>query len=110
MIYQNGVALCKRKELKCDRTLFCAFICAYWERHTEWIHSIGKSAKKFGHYSPLMLVRLMLMLDDLKELKTTQSSDFDNYKEIREGLPANDHENGIYSKDTEKNQSNDFFE
>ena len=44
----------------------------------------------------------MLMLEYLQEIKTMQSSNFDNYKDIREFLPANNHENGIYGKDTAK--------
>ena len=57
-----------------------------------------------------MLVRLMLMLDDLQEAKTMQRSNFDNYKEIREGLTTNDHDNGIYCKDTAKKKAKDLFE
>ena len=52
----------------------------------------------------------MLMLEYLQEIKTMQSSNFDNYKDISEGLLVDDHENGIYGKDTAKNQSKYFFE
>ena len=41
--------------------------------------------------------------------KKIQSSNFDNYKEIREGLPANNHENGIYGKDTAKIRPRIYF-
>ena len=47
-----------------------------------------------------MLIRLILMIDDLQEVKTMQSSNFDNSKDIREGLPANDHNDEIYGKGT----------
>ena len=57
-----------------------------------------------------MLIRLILMIDDLQEVKTMQSSNFDNSKDIREGLPADDHKNGIYVKDTAKNQTEILFE
>ena len=57
----------------------------------KWIHRIDKVANIFGHSSPLILFRLILMLDNLKEVKTIQSSNFDRYKDIREGLPANEH-------------------
>ena len=57
-----------------------------------------------------MLVRLMIILDNLQESKTMQISNCYNYKEIREGLPTNDHNNVIYVKDTAKNQANDFHE
>ena len=39
-----------------------------------------------------------------------QNSNFDNSKDIREGLPADNHENGIYGKYTAKKQVKDFFE
>ena len=74
------------------------------------IHSIHKVAKKCCHSSPLMLVHLMLVLDDLREVRTMRSSNFYNYKGIREGLPANNHENGIYGKYKEKNQAKYLFE
>ena len=38
----------------------------------------------------------MLMFDYIKELKTMQSSKFDNYEEIIEGLHADDHENAMF--------------
>ena len=57
-----------------------------------------------------MLVRLMPMLENLQGVKTMQSSNLENYKEIREGLPTNDHKNGIYAKETENNQARYFFE
>ena len=108
-IAQNGVSLGKNKKLKCNRRLFCTFSRAYCARHMKWIHSIKKVAKTSGHSYPLMLVRLMIMLDYLQEVKTMQSSNFGDYKEIREGLPADNHENGIYDEDTENNQAKDFF-
>ena len=85
-ISQNGVSLGKIKNLKCDGALFCSFSHSYWARHMNWLYCIDKVSKTFGHSSPLMLVRLIIMLDDLQEVKKMQSSDFDNYKEIREVL------------------------
>ena len=57
-----------------------------------------------------MIVHLMFVLDYLQEVKMMQSSNFDNYKEIRAGLPAYNHDNLINGKDTAKNQANGFFE
>ena len=71
----------------------------------KWTHCIDKVAKKCGHSSPFMLFRLMLMLDNLQEVKTILSSNFDNYKGIREGLPAGNRGNGIHRKDTAKKQA-----
>ena len=39
-----------------------------------------------------------------------QSSNFDNYKEINEGLPSDYHDNGIYGEDTAKKEDKDLFE
>ena len=39
-----------------------------------------------------------------------QSSNFENYEEIREVLSVNNHKNGIYDKNTTKKNSNDFLE
>ena len=64
----------------------------------KWIHHINKGDKKFGHSYPLMIVRLMLMVDDLQEVKTIQRSNFENYKDIREGFSADNHKNCIYSR------------
>ena len=69
------------------------------------IHHIGELAKTFSHSSTLMRVCLMLMLDNLQEVKTILSSNFDNYKGIREGLPAGNRGNGIHRKDTAKKQA-----
>ena len=107
---QNGVDLGNIKKLKCVGALFFAFSCAYWEHHTKWLHQIDELSKAFGHYSPLIFARLMIMLENLQEVKTMQSSNFDNHKDIREGMPADDHKNCIYGKETAKNQANDFFE
>ena len=109
-IAQNGFALGKRKNIKCDGELFGAFICAYWERHMKELHHIYELSNKLGHYYPLMVVCLMLMLYNLQEVKTMQRSNFNNNKDIRKVLPADDRENGIYGKDTSNNQANDFFE
>ena len=76
----------------------------------KWLHRIDELANTFGHSSPLMINCLMIMLDNIKEVKTTQSSKFDNYKDIIEGLPTNHHNNGIYSNYTENKQVNGFFE
>ena len=100
----------KEQEAQVQRALFCAFRCAYWAHHMKWLHLIDEVAKTFGHSYPLIPVRLMLVVDNLQELKTMQSSNFDNYKYIREVLPANDHENGIYGKDIENKQAKDFSE
>ena len=65
-IAQNVFALGKSKKVKFDGSFFCSFSCAYWAHHMKWLHRIDKLAKIFGHSSPLMLVRLMLVLDDLQ--------------------------------------------
>ena len=108
-IFHNGIALGKSKKLNCDGGFFLAFIRVYWARHMNCLHCKNEVAKTVGHSSPLMLVCLILMLDDLQEVKTMQSSKFDNYKEIREGLPADNHKNGIYDKETAKDQDNGLF-
>ena len=109
-IAQNGIALGKIKKLKCNGSLFCSFICAYWACHMKWIHRINEVSNKFGHSSPLTPIRLTPVLDDLQEVKTMQSSIFENYEKIREGLSADDHKNCVYCKDTSKKQANYFFE
>ena len=109
-IDQNVSALGKSKNLKCKGGLFCVFSRAYWESHVKWLHRINEVANIFGHSSPLMLVHLMLVLEDMQEVKTMQSSNFDHYKDIRECLPDDNHDNGIYSKEIAKKQAKDFFE
>ena len=74
------------------------------------LHHIYELSNKLGHYYPLMVVCLMLMLYNLQEVKTMQRSNFNNNKDIRKVLPADERENGIYGKDTSNNQANDFFE
>ena len=69
---QNDIALVNSNNIKCDRELFCT-------PHMKRLHRIEKVVKTFNPSSPLMLVRLMIMLDNLQELKTMQSSNFDNY-------------------------------
>ena len=68
-IAQNGVDLGNRKKIKCDRAFIWAYSRAYCACHMKWTHCIDKVAKKFGHSSPFMLFRLMLMLDNLQEVK-----------------------------------------
>ena len=109
-ISHNGIALGKSNNIKCDAALFFAFSRAYWELHMKWLPCIDYVAKTFCHSFPIILVRLILMLDHIQEVKTMHSSNFDNYKEIREGFPTNNDNNGIYSKDTANNQARDFFE
>ena len=65
----NGVAIGKSKKLKCDRELFCGFSRAFWSCQMKWLHFINRVAKKFGHSSPLMLVHLILVLDNIQEVK-----------------------------------------
>ena len=48
----------------------------------QWLHHIDEVAKTCVHSSPLIPLRLMIMLDNLQEVKTMVSSSFDNYKEI----------------------------
>ena len=56
----------KIKKLKWNGEFFGTFSCAYYALHMKWLHRIIKVAKTFGHSSPLMLVRLMLVLDYLQ--------------------------------------------
>ena len=101
-VAQNGVTFRKIKKFKCNGELFCAFSCDYWSCHMKWLHHINEFAKIFGHSSSLIIVRMMLMLNNIQEVKTMQSSNFDNYKEIREGPPVDDHWNQNYGKYTAK--------
>ena len=71
-IAETGIALGNIKNIKFDAALFFAFSHSYWARHMKWIYFIDRVAKKFGHYYPLMLVRLMIMLDNLQEVKKAE--------------------------------------
>ena len=57
-----------------------------------------------------MLVRLIIVLDNLQEVKKMQSSNFVNDEDIREGLITENHKNGIHGKEIAKKQANDLFE
>ena len=72
LIAETGIALGNIKNIKFDAALFFAFSHSYWARHMKWIYFIDRVAKKFGHYYPLMLVRLMIMLDNLQEVKKAE--------------------------------------
>ena len=110
MIFQNGIALGKINKIQCDGVIFCAFSCVYWARHIKWLHCVNKIAKTFGKSSSLMLVRLIIVLDNLQEVKTMQSSNFVNDEDIREGLITDNHKNGIHGKEIAKKHANDLFE
>ena len=66
LIVQNGVSTGKSKKLNCYGVLFCDFIHDFWSRHMKWLHCIDKIANIFGHSSPIMIIRLMLVLDYLQ--------------------------------------------
>jgi hypothetical protein len=109
-IATNGLMLIKSDKLKCDLAFFNAFSKSYWAKHMKWVHRIDEVGKIFGHSSRLMLVRMMLMFDELEDVSKMDDASFDKYKELRDALPADDHANDIYGKETAVQQAKDFFE
>lgn len=108
-ISQNAVALISSDKIRCDLEFFCAFSHAYWTKHMKWMHRIDEVAKTFGHSSRLMLVRCVLMIDDLTEAKKMDTHHWTAYKSLREALPDDDHSNEVYGKQTAEKQAERFF-
>ena len=110
LIFQNSVSLGNINKIQCDGVLFYAFSLVYWARHIKWLHCVNKVANTFGKSSSLIIVRLIIVLDNLQGVKTMQSSNFVNDEEIREGLLTYNHKKGIHSKETAKKHAEVFFE
>ena len=108
-ISQNLVALITSDKLRCDLEFFCAFSHAYWSKHMKWMHRTDEVAKTFGHSSRLMLVRCVLMIDDLAEAKKMNTHHWTSYKSSCEALPDDNHSSEIYGKQTAEKQAERFF-